>query len=54
MPKAVQFMASEIPSARRVALRVGSALAAAPKDLIMPVMVPSRPQRVDRLASMAR
>ena len=53
-PKAVQFMASEMPWASRVAFIDGSTPATPAKDLMRPVMVPRRPRSVARLPSMAR
>src|SRR5581483_9117494 len=55
-PKAVQFIASEIPSARMRAFWLGSTLSpdTAPKLWIRPETVPSRPQSIARFASRAR
>ena len=53
-PKAVQFIASEIPFESRVAFCEGSTPATPAKALMRPVMVPRRPARVARLPSIAR
>ena len=55
-PKAVQFMASEIPSARMRAFWLASTLSpeTAPKLVMRPDTVPSSPLSMERLASSAR
>ncbi len=55
-PNAVQFIASEIPSARMRAFWLGSTDSppTAPKLLISPAMVPSKPESMARFESRAR
>src|SRR5262245_797800 len=53
-PKAVQFIASEMPFDSSVAFCDGSTPATPANDLMRPVMVPSRPASVARLPSIAR
>src|ERR1700739_3509296 len=55
-PKAVQFIASEMPSARILAFWLGSTLSpdTAPKLTMRPDTVPRRPESIERFARSAR
>ena len=50
----MQYIASEMPCERMVALSAGFAFATAPKQWMRPMMVPSRPSRVATFEIIAR